>query len=558
MSTSTVEKPTKKPFDQSSSSQIDTFELCMRKWWLSKRMKLPRADKPYFHYGTGVHTINERWLKADDSGRDENGEPVELFPEGWEFVYDDDGVLRHIYSEEEQKRIRWQVEKAIENGTLERKPGRQIEHKFSIPVGDTGVVLIGYIDLLHVAQHEVQDHKTAKNRRYATTKGKLEKGNRQLLIYAKALLEILRAGMGADPTEITVRHNVFLKEMKEPYPVETTYSVERIEAQWEKVIEVTREMMTVSKIQSLADIEEPDEGACHAYGGCDFLSICGRRETIAKYRKRVNHINATRVKQLQAQKAGDPTMGAFDGILAAKANNDTPKTETPAAAANPPAAEKPAKPAAAPAETAAEARRMAPWADPECPACEENDVGGFSSKGKVCRICESTMEQRKVADEHRPAAFDTTEPFSWAEKKPVETAPPAAPEAEKPAAKGAVERATEAPPKPKKSAGRAKKSFTLCVGCAPIMMPNANGNFVSGDKLFAEYREKFCEEKGVESFWHYDPFARRDAMALAAENVADDLGTKIVVFTSTHNPDIRAFVEALKPFASTMFQSVIG
>ena len=543
---------TDKPFDQTSASQIDNFEDCGRKWWFEKRLRLAREDKEYFHYGTGLHAIAERYLEADDSGRDKDGNPVELFPAGWEFVYDDDGALRHIYSEEEQKRIKWQIEKAIDNGTLERKPGRKVEHFFRIPVGDTGVYLIGYIDLLHVLQREIQDHKTSKNKRYASTKGKLAKGNRQLLIYGKALLEIYRESMGAIPEEITVRHNVFLKQKTEPYSVEATYTVEQIEAEWSKVIEITREMIKASTAESFVDIEEPSDDVCMKYGGCDFRGICGRRESIAKYDKRIKHINATRIKQLKAQKEGDTTMGAFDGILRAKA---TKPDDTEEAAANPPANKK--AEAVAEEKTAA-SRPMAPWADPECPACDENDVGGFTSKGKPCRICATTFEERKVEAESQPDAFDTSEPFKWNPKVVVETKAPDAPEADEvPATKRKRPLPTDKSPKPQKSAGRAKKSFTLCIGCAPIMMPNPNGNFISGDKLFHEYQEAFCEAKGFDSFWHADPFKRRDAMAIAAENVADDLGTKVVVFTSNNNPDLRAFVEALKPFASTLYQSII-
>jgi len=549
-----------------SASQIKTYELCPRKWWLEKRKRLPTEHKGYLFYGTVIHNIAERFFRASDTGRDAKTDaPVELFPPGWDQVRDgwnNDGEIVFVCSDEERDRIMLQVAEAIANGTWERRPDREVESKFVFPVGDTGVGMLGYIDLCMPG--EVQDHKTAKNARYATTQGKLKKGDKQLLIYAKVMAEALRKGSGADPDRILVGHNVFRKDGVPPYRVEVFYSVEMIDEAWEAVIETTREMLRASKIVSLADIDKPDAKACWAYGGCPFQGVCGQRETLERYEKRVKTLNETRAQLIQAQLQGDSDMTVFDKLVALKqgaaAAAAAPSSPAEAIAVNPPKA-------------AGVARRMAPWADAACPACDENDVGGFNSKGNLCRICETSAPSRGV--DPPISRYELDGAYSWRLKLPVEQAPAATTVAEQAAAATVVEERpveeeppvllaeekalpTKKVPAEKAGKGRPRKSFTLCVGCAPLVMPNPNSNYVSGDQLFLRFREQFCEEKGVDSYWEYDNFARRNCMALAAESIGDTLGTRTVVFSSSHTPDVRAFVEALKAVASVVYVATMG
>ena len=67
-----------------SASQIDTFRLCPRKWWLGKIRKLPgNAGAQHFIFGTILAEVCERYLLADDLGYDKSGVPVDLYPPGW-------------------------------------------------------------------------------------------------------------------------------------------------------------------------------------------------------------------------------------------------------------------------------------------------------------------------------------------------------------------------------------------------------------------------------------------------------------------------------------------
>lgn len=555
----------RKSWNQTSASQLKTFKQCPKKWWLEKIERVPKQQKDYFYYGTALHSAAERYLKADASGRDKDGNVVELFPEGWDQVWENEELV-YKYTPEESQRVQKQVEQAIANGVLSRSSDTKVEHRFEKVVGHTGVKCIGYIDVMKPYENTIEDHKTAKNARYASTKGKLNKGDTQLLIYAKVLLDNLRSGPGADPDKITVRHNIFRKDGAEPYSVETDYSVDRINEAWGGLVGTTEIMRVVSKIKSLADVPEPeDEKACFAYGGCPFVRICGRQESIVQYGNRVRKLNASRLAQLNQ---GDG-MGVFDKVLD-KRGPTMVAPEEKATPLNAPVEE----PATEQAQEPVQDRKMAPWADPECAACEDNDVGGFSSKGAVCRICTKTLDSRGVPEELRPDNFVVGD-FTWKSKvaepepEPVVTKQgpaevitenliPEAPNEEDEwdeipdsMPKGKVAKKSKKERKPRK-----KKSFTLCVGCAPLFYPA--GAFVAGDELFLKYRAIFCEEKGVDNYWEYDAFARRDAMAIAAEALSEELGTKMVVFSSANNPDLKAFIESLKPLASTLIVGTVG
>ena len=86
-----------------SASQLETTQLCARKWWLNNVAKLPkieRADSLVF--GEALHGCAERYLLGE-----------EPFNDGWsDGLTPQDAVL-----------IRLLISKAIEAGYLERRPG---------------------------------------------------------------------------------------------------------------------------------------------------------------------------------------------------------------------------------------------------------------------------------------------------------------------------------------------------------------------------------------------------------------------------------------------------
>ena len=276
-----------------SASQIKTFDLCIRKWWFLSRMKLPVIKKDHFKFGTILHEVVERYLNADDVGKDKSGSPVDLHPEGWaEGIDVADAALIKIL-----------VRAAIEEGVIERWPRRRIEHEFS-RVFD-GFVLTGFIDVL--LPDSVIDHKTTKNMRYAKSESGLKK-DLQMLIYAGELLMQCDEKKTPPPEVLTLRHNVFLKEIRGKTMIRKTEALvtpDFVESFWEEeVMPRCGEMVAVDKVfdekdnQAWKDLPLPENTnqACNAFGGCPFMSVCHRGENIPAYRDRLDMIGKREVE----------------------------------------------------------------------------------------------------------------------------------------------------------------------------------------------------------------------------------------------------------------------
>lgn len=260
-----------------SASQLESWLRCKRLWWFQKVHKLP-DPKPrgYFTFGTVLHAVIERWLQADSAGR-VNGVEVDLYPPGWE----SDGEGGTI-SPEDAMLVKAMIGQGINDGVLQRRPGRLIEPEFWVALDDETFVM-GYIDVL--LPDEVQDHKSTKDFKYAKTEEEL-KVNTQLLIYAKVALERARQEARQPlPEYITLRHNVFAKQKdsKGSPRIRVTsvaVTVKEIEDHWAFVKQQAKEISTLkhtnmpsSSWPAVPGAPDPND-ACNAYGGCPYLPIC--------------------------------------------------------------------------------------------------------------------------------------------------------------------------------------------------------------------------------------------------------------------------------------------
>ncbi len=451
------------PVLQISASQLESFsgapESCHRRWAFESVFKLPKVEKGSQNFGTVLHGCLERYLDSDSNGYalDANGKAtdkaVNLFPDGWE------GGLE----EAEQELVKQLITLGIEAGLLERYPGRQVEYGFLGQVTEHTKIK-GFIDLLCVDQGIVADHKSTSNFKYAKSAEKL-RSTTQMLIYAKVLLEMAK-DKGIEHKTVTLRHNQFLKDLVEPKAkrTECVVSVQEIEDKWEWVKQKAEEMRLwrdkiwlsgaygedkvkeagTERIPGQAPVKwsdipgAPSISACHAYGGCAFLNICGKIESIDGYRNRVqkylDRIEETRKKESEeiamgvisrATKGAAPAPVTTPAPIAAPTPvvNPTP-TPTPAPVAAPAAsnkivikksvvittAPKPAAPvttdppptlsgfveltpenplvvngAKVPTEKKSlDGLVIPPWAHAECGAC---DGAGMGSTGFPCNTC---------------------------------------------------------------------------------------------------------------------------------------------------------------------------
>lgn len=616
-----------RPFMRTSASQISNFELCRRKWWFKSVLGLPEMKQSGAAFGTVFHGVVERYLKADDAGY-LDGKPVNLYPPGWDRIYRQTWVggkrvdtedIEAIMTAREQLMIRELIDIGIETGVLARKPRRLIEHGVTLPVTDS-VQLIGAIDVF-VPNDYIEDHKTTKKWRYAKSSKALAE-DRQVLIYAKAAIEKARQERGAIPDQIFVRHNQYCREPENAIrvrKVEATVTRAAVESNWRQVVEITEDMRKTALVVSPSDVPDPEPNACRAFGGCPFINICGKTESVEAYVTRVDRLNGDVRERLAAEQQKPSASEEQDDMglnftkltqKAPPAATGNPQVNPPAVAAAPPPPATPAPaalpaavpaakgsglfakrmaaapPAAAPvtdptptvvttakafaaaappeiaAAVAAATVEPAPWYLPGCTACAGNQVPGFNSLGRPCKVCDAGS---KKSGKQTSADFVVGK-FCWdaREEAQAASAPSPAPVAEA---------ATEAPPAAaepveqepqegtlgapaRRGPGRRRKTFTLLIGCVP---ERAGTKVIDLAEIFPDVQKKICENVGAENFWDLDPFRRRDALNFIAEGYAEEFGTSVVVANySGGSVDQKVFVDALRPFASTVFRGTVG
>lgn len=589
-----------------SASQVETWDSCRRKWWLSKVARMPELDKGFQIYGNVIHGVAERFFEADDRGYDtKTGKPVDLYPEGWQKSYDRVNKTKLLgeVSLQEQAQIKLLVKRAIEEGIWVRMPNREVEASFFRKVAER-VAIIGYIDLL--TYEEVHDHKSTKNMRYAKSAADL-KENTQLLIYAHECFE--RADEAGRPLDrVLVRHNTFSKDPKNPVVQATHSYITRAEADkfWASVQERAGEMRKLKRAgiapENWIAVPGPKTAdACNAYGGCAFRTICGKVETPQKYLARIEL--AQKAQQDGAStltSTGKTEMGIFDKMKTSAAG--VPAAPAPVA---PKAAPAPAPSTPQPTKEELENKGLhpeqqaAPWARATCKGCKGM---GLTKQGAPCRVCDTlnkkdglptsaawtlsttdaglivwtdasgaqgstpAVAEPKVADRtsaaHAPQEA-AQEPAGGAlakkgrrgrkkaeEPAPAQPQPEPAPEAapETDETEGEAPGATEAPAAGKP--GRRPQGFTLLIGALP---ERAKTTGVIGlDQEFDRWGSELAKEMGAESYFALDAYKRRDWMAMRAAQIAETFGSKIVTAIG-ESPDFLEFLAAIKPHASYVY-----
>lgn len=313
-----------------SSSQIEKFQMCQRKWWLDKVAEMKEPYKRHFRYGHVLHEAGERFLRGE----------LELFPDGW-----DEGLRP-----EERTWIQHLVKEAIRTGTWQVTPGSYLEYPVCLLVGpqlldagemplraravvkegENGVRVVqeptemhdgtplpagaldlpyyvGFID--HFVPAEVgtaalKDHKTAKHRGYAKKVKDITEST-QLLTYA-----CIPFSMYPWMDAVEAAYNIFLKDDAAPEPVYVVKDLihrHQSAARWQTVIQVAQMMTTLRRqVPRLGDrprhkvmgdrvdraanwkqvpgqisTRNPQiiKNSCDAYGGCPYRDMCFGRCT---------------------------------------------------------------------------------------------------------------------------------------------------------------------------------------------------------------------------------------------------------------------------------------
>lgn len=572
-----------------SPSQLVDYLDCPRKWWFRRCHQLKQPDdQKKFLFGNCLHAVVERWLEADDSGRID-GRPVDLYPEGW-----NEGL-----NAAETALVRVLFEKGVSSGMLRRIPGRVIERSYEREVVP-GVVSIGALDC--DSSEGVDDHKSTKNARYIATQDELASDPKMLSYAYEWLLSRWDALEADDPAvaaglsledvhdEVPLRLNYFVKDPDKPAVKSVTVAVSTQDVLdfWEKTVVPAHQGMLDLKRAKIPELNwrrvtgPQSKNVCKKYGGCPYARICGGCQTPAAFRAEMARINLKSTSP--KPRSRKPAMGIF------KKNKGAAAPAAPA----PVTITEPAAPAST-TETAAEVTSNAPWAVESCAACKGK---GINKSGNPCMACyhirkrrgESTVDDFETwhddagnlcwkakdgsaaptpapaaapATEAQAAAGEVTgkaaivEPAEAKPAKPRRTVKPKerkapAPETKEPPAEA---RSAPTPPTPAQAPERSTVAapaggFRFYINAMPIGAP-----YVDVAEILAREGAELAEAQGVESYYALDPFKRRDVLAEHARDIAAELDGQDVVAIGG-SQDLKALVEALRPFAAEIVQGV--
>jgi len=385
----------------------------------------------------------------------------------------------------------------------------------------------------------------------------------QMLIYAAELaiqwMEIYKEELPS----VILRHNQFQKDpndIKVKF-TEAEVTIEEIDTNWERCKEIAHrmDMWRLTAKEEWEKVPGPENfNICNKYGGCPFLKICGKTETIDFYRKRIN-----RALENFKHFSGEKAMGLFDQLKNKKKDAE-PKTEI--------------------SEDQSEDQNVfesPPWANPECPACSG---AGLNTKGNPCRICDQVAKAKGNPDsshylfveelegwiissdstkqqEDKKESLDTVDPNkikntglrkALLEKQGKSNVEKSEEESNKPEKEHSEESKTARKEKAKK--GRPPAGITLCINCAYTSF--GSREIISMDSIFQELKEKVSEAMGG-NFYQLDQWKRKDALAVAVSHHIDSLGTAIVIASpGGSGMDYKACLEALRGYAQTIIEGL--
>lgn len=535
----------------SSPSQLSDFLDCPRKWWFRRVARLPLIqNEKKFVFGNVLHGAIQRWLEADDTGRDSSGKKADLYPEGWA-----EGVTKG-----EIQIVQMLMKAAVDSGLLRRTPGRKVEHEFEIEL----VPGVGYVGALDVDTCEgVEDHKSSKARKWISTEDALA-ADPKMLSYAKIWFD---EDSNQEADSCKLRLNYMVKDPKDLYtkPVEVIVAREDIEAFWaDDVIPAGRSMLAMKKSRAPVTewhlIEGPRaHGACKKYGGCAFAGICARMKTPRRYIEEIERANGV-LSSVPVKPTRKPGMAIFGK----KKSKKSPAPETEVAEAPETEVE------------VAEAVAAPPWANPKCMACKGTGIN--TKQGRACRACDAVAARKgEETSESYELVFDEDGGVTWVaqdgssdpeveDSRVVVQAKPKAAKAKpvtrkkaavkKPKVKPAPPAAEDVEPeqevvKPQKvdSGGfdsSAAGGFRLFINAIPIVSTRKTIDLAH---VLQNEGAELADSKGADSFYLLDAFKRRDMLASQAGIVAKDF-VGCDVFCVGANQDLKDYCQAMRQFAT--------
>ena len=541
----------------SSPSQMVDYLDCPRRWWFRRVARLPvLKEEDKFTFGNVLHAVIQRWLEADNNGRDGAGNVADLYPEGW-----DESVNKR-----EAALVKMLVKSAIDSGLIRRTPGRVIEQEFEIELVP-GVGAVGALDVK--TREGVEDHKSTKASKWCSSEDELA-NDPKMLMYAKIWLDEKES---ADAEQLKLRLNYMGKDPKKPFTraVEVLVSREDVESFWEETIVPAAEgMLALKKARSPATewqkITGPqDPGVCKKYGGCNFAGICARMKTPDAYAKEINRANGViDSKPVTTLPKRTPGMSIFGKKKSAPAPVEeieeiieVEETEVEEVEVEP----------------MMEVELLAPpWANPKCLACKGSGIS--VKKGRSCMACDSVSGRKGgITSEAYELLFDDEGGVTWKalngdeEEVRVEITPK--PKVDKPKAAVKKPKVDKKPaPKPEVEIVEeteveveeiplvretpATGGFRLFINAIPIV---SDRKTIDLAHVLQNEGAELAEAKGADSFYLLDAFKRRDMLASQASIVSKGFDG-CDVFCVGGNQDLKDYTQAMRQFAAEVVVGV--
>jgi hypothetical protein len=256
-----------KPFSHWSATQVTTFRLCQRKWYLSKIVGLEQPVTQALLDGKRYAEEAEQFFKTGETtGLSATTRPLVALAASGKIP----GPSRP-------------------GGTLHVEHPIGVDRRTSSTTGAAllavdGLPAEGYMDLLDLRSGwpVVWDQKTTKDKAYIKEPDQL-RTDVQMTLYARATVLQHEAEYGCLPESVGVAHIALIKPPKaaEGVVVGPVYlDLDHIEHQWQEISATVRAMREVAVLPN-PDRVTPTWSACSAFGGCAFRDTCKSIKTLS-------------------------------------------------------------------------------------------------------------------------------------------------------------------------------------------------------------------------------------------------------------------------------------
>lgn len=223
-----------------SASQITTFRDCPRKWYFEKVAGLTRPGTSATDLGSAVHSVLEAYLRGEIASIEPSDEVHAIALSG----------VEHLPTPH---------------------PGLEVELSLAddMPLSDSPVPVLGFVDLIDHENNEIIDHKTSSSPRYTKTESEL-RGNVQLHLYARAYFERF-----PERDRVTLTHVYYGTKSRWSKRVSVVVTREENARVWQGVKDTITQMVQASTAPNAGAVPACyDE--CDKYGGCPFKGACVR------------------------------------------------------------------------------------------------------------------------------------------------------------------------------------------------------------------------------------------------------------------------------------------